>query len=185
MSTTHRGRGTVLGIPVSLDELEEVEASGVFAVAEGLRLANEANLLSNVERVSSRECPHLLGEPIASFQPGEKLLYVSPSKARRDWLSWLESEDVLVGSGVEARVIHECVHAEQFRQLEEEELTDVLTETLSTRERRVLKREVSEYASEMPCEAVAEIGVLMVQGKPVSEKVRSIYERYQGPRIAH
>lgn len=178
------GMRAVQEVSLTLDELVTVEPWAVLEVVEGLRLASEAGLLTNVHRVTSEEQAHLLGEPIASFSPPHNRLYVSPQNARREWLNWLGQENFLVGDGIAERVVHECIHAEHLHQLGDTRFMEMLTEELTTDEKDVLRSEVSEYATEMPSEAVAEIGVLLVADKRVSQEIREIYTRLGGPSLA-
>ncbi len=87
-----------------------------------------------------------------------------------------------VSASIESAMAHELMHAAHFKKVGREQGFQYQLQEF-TPEAKKIARGVSSYAATNPSEFVAEVGALLIEGKPVDSRAMTMYRALNGPQI--
>lgn len=152
-------------------------------LARGLREIADKGMIDNFSEFKTTSHEGGGDTEYGSFDPEDASIFVNPSRERIKNLKRDYRDGYNASESYASVVFHEAVHATQAKNADKDEIAKQMRAGLDRGDARILKSEVSHYASRNPLEAVAEIAVKMFQGEEVSDELIEIYQKYGGPEL--
>jgi len=175
---------------VALDDIEgELDDTQREQIERGLGKAQSLGLTNNVSAVTQMDVEgEAAGMTLGRYEPESGEIKINTDRMNQETLDSVD-EAFAVGDSVEDMMVHESIHAEHAKALEDSGMTpeemreQFLRSDLPESEQELMEDAVSEYGAANPLEVVAEIGTKITLGEEVSTEALHLYEKYGGPEL--